>query len=685
MPTTTTKKKKKTTKKKFEKIVIPAKDTTLVIVESPTKARTIERFLGKDYTVTSSYGHVRDLPSSTLGVDTEHNFEPKYVTPRKIQKHVTALKKAAKEANDVILATDEDREGEAIAWHLANILELEHPKRIVFHEITKTAIADAIEHPRAIKEELFHAQQARRVLDRLVGYKLSPFLWKKVMRGLSAGRVQSVALRLILEREAERKAFKEEEYWTIDALLGAKNETFEASCFAKDGKTLGKFAIPNEEKAKEITTALEDVSWEITDVSRRDVVKTPRAPFITSTLQQEASRRFGFSAKQTMYIAQQLYEGIELKDEASGLITYMRTDSTNIAPEAMRAAEGYINNTFGEKYVVKGGRTFKKKTKGAQEAHEAIRPTDILRTPDEVKAHLDKKQYQLYTLIWQRFIASQMQPAVFTAMTVDITAGAYTFRATGQHIKFDGHLKVWPLDSKEHILPELKKGEKVDCKELEPKQHFTQPPARYSEAMLIKALEKHGIGRPSTYAPIMSTLEDRGYVQKDENKKLAPTEVGETVNELIVQNFPDIVDIDFTAEMEEQLDTIAEGKKEWVPIIKNFYVPFEKNLEEKMETVKKRDMTEETDEICEKCGKPMVIKYGRFGKFMACSGFPDCKNTASLPPVSLNIPCPECGKGELVERMTRKRRQFFGCSRYPECEYATWKKPETTTTEHENK
>lgn len=649
----------------------------LVIVESPTKAKTIGRFVGDDFVVTSSYGHVRDLPTSTLGVDVENEFQPKYIVPRKSQKNVTALKKAAKKADEVILATDEDREGEAIAWHLAEVLKLTEPKRIVFHEITKHAIEEALEHPRSINGKLVEAQQARRILDRLVGYTLSPFLWKKVMRGLSAGRVQSVALRLIVERERERKAFIPVEYWSIGAELKGKGsaESFVAFLHARQGKVLDKLDIKGKDAADAIVKELESTKWQVASITKKAITKSPLAPFTTSTLQQDASRRFGFSARQTMFIAQQLYEGVELKEGSTGLITYMRTDSVNLAPEAVRAAAQHIRTVYGEQYTVPDGRVFKTKSKGAQEAHEAIRPADVALAPQMLKEYLEPKQFKLYDIVWRRFVASQMQPAQFDATTVDIATGEMIFRASGQIMKFDGHYRVWPVDSKDIILPPLKEGDELTLNRLLPEQHFTQPPARYSEATLIKALEEHGIGRPSTYAPTMATLDDRGYVTKDDKKKLAPTEVGEIVNDLIVVNFPQIVDLKFTAHMEEELDKIATGETPWIPIISEFYGPFAKLLEEKIETVEKRNMTEETDEICEKCGKPMVIKHGRFGKFVACSGFPECRNTKTLPPKSLGVPCPECKEGEIVERMTKKRRMFYGCSRYPTCTYATWKRP----------
>ncbi|MBI4132078.1 MAG: type I DNA topoisomerase [Candidatus Sungbacteria bacterium] len=669
----------------------------LVIVESPTKARTISRFLGNDFIVESSYGHVRDLPKSKLGVDVENNFAPQYVIPTKARKHVNLLKKVADTADEIILATDEDREGEAIAWHLVTALGLEdrpgdHIRRIVFHEITKTAIDEALKNPRDIDIKRVNAQQARRVLDRLVGYSLSPFLWKKVIRGLSAGRVQSVAVRLIVEREREIQSFRPQEYWTVTAALqkekdkARKAQSFEAALIKIGDTKLEKFSLADEAAAKAVTDDLENATWQVDSIEKRAVSKKPSPPFTTSTLQQEAFRRLGFSARQTMRTAQQLYEGVELGDEGpTGLITYMRTDSVNLSEESLRAANQFIKKDFGNKYVLSSPRRFKTKSKGAQEAHEAIRPTDPARTPDAVKPHLDRNQFRLYDLIWRRFVATQMAEALFDATAVDIgaksqklKAKSYLFRATGQTMKFDGYLAVWPAKFEEMLLPELSKDDTLTLNELKPLQHFTEPPPRFSEASLIKALEQNGIGRPSTYAPTLATIQDRGYVEKDESKRLRPTEVGSIVNDLLVEHFPEIVDIQFTAKMEEELDEIAEGKREWQPVIREFYEPFSKNLAEKYEVVEKQTPVETTEEVCEKCGKPMVIKFGRFGKFLACSGFPECKNAKPLPkepPKSTGVPCPECKEGEIVERFTRKGRRFFGCSRYPDCKHAMWTDP----------
>ena len=660
----------------------------LVIVESPTKAKTISRFLGRDFKVESSYGHVRDLPKSTLGIDVEKTFEPKYVIPTKSRKQVNLLKKEAEGADKIILATDEDREGEAIAWHLIAALGLENRpgnkiERIVFHEITEKAIKEALKNPRELDLKLINAQQARRILDRIVGYKLSPFLWKKVYRGLSAGRVQSVAVRLIAEREREIQNFKPEEYWTISANLKKTDtkEELEANLAKKDGGAINKFDIKTKEEADGILKELEEKEWRVLGVEKKAVSKNPWPPFTTSTLQQEAFRRLGFSAKQTMRLAQQLYEGVELGEQATGLITYMRTDSLNLSEDSLASAKEYLAREVGEKYALPSPRRFKTKSKGAQEAHEAIRPSDPARTPESVKPFLDQKQYRLYDLIWRRFTASQMPQALFDATSVDIKAGLpaqagdYTFRANGQTLKFDGFLKIYPLKFTELSLPELKLEDELELVKLRPAQHFTEPPPRFSEASLIKILEKNGIGRPSTYAPTISTIQERGYVKKNEKRQLEPSEVGFIVNDMLVEHFPEIVDIQFTAKMEEELDEIALGKKEWLPLIKEFYEPFSKHLAEKYESVEKQEFNENTDEVCEKCGKPMIIKRGRFGKFLACSGFPECKNTKNLPPVSLHLTCPKCKEGEIVERSTRRGRMFYGCSRYPKCDFASWQRP----------
>lgn len=679
---------------------MPAKknlEKKLVIVESPTKARTISRFLGSDFIVESSYGHIRDLPLSKLGVDVEHNFAPQYLIPAKARSVVKRLRTEAKKAHTIILATDEDREGEAIAWHLLFALGLEDKPgdnivRIVFHEITERAIRDALSHPRELDLKRVNAQQARRILDRLVGYKLSPFLWKKVYRGLSAGRVQSVALRLIVEREREIKKFIAEEYWTIEALLakekkeGAALSSVRATLAKIDGKTLDKFGITKSADAEIIKNDLNLASWTVEDVEKKAVVKNPLPPHTTSTLQQDAFRKLGFSAKQTMVLAQQLYEGIELGEGPTGLITYMRTDSLNMSEESLIGARNFIKKEFGEPYALPGPRRFKTTAKGAQEAHEAIRPTDPTRTPKSIKHFLERRQFRLYELIWRRFIATQMSAAVFDNTGVDIAAlprttkpvhAHYVFRATGQIMKFDGFLRVYPMKFAEVDIPELKPHEKLILEELTTLQHFTEPPPRFTEASLIKILEKYGIGRPSTYAPTISTIQDRKYVEKDERRRLAPTEIGVVVCDLLVEHFPEIIDIQFTAKMEEELDEIAEGKMEWQPVIKEFYTPFAAHLEEKYKEVKKHEIEDTTEEVCEKCGRPMVVKLGRFGKFLACSGFPECKTTKTLKqtPQTIGMKCPKCATGDIIVKHTRKRRIFYGCSRYPECDYASWTDP----------
>lgn len=705
----------------------------LVIVESPTKAKTISKFLPKaEYTILSSFGHIRDLPKTKMGVDTEKNYEPQYEIPAKAKKTVKMLKDAAAKSDIIYFATDEDREGEAIAWHLEHILKpkKEKSKRITFHEITKAAIEKAIDTPRKIDINLVDAQQARRILDRLVGYEMSPFLWKKVARGLSAGRVQSVAVRLIVEREREIKAFNQEEYWTIEAVFGKDKNEFEARLQKVDQKSLKKLDIKDEKQAKELLEKLQKQDYKITKIELKETAKKAPTPFKTSTLQQEANSKLHFSAKQTMMLAQQLYEGIELGTEGStGLITYMRTDSLNLSNEFKAGAKDFIEKEFGKEYLGPKARAYKK-TKGAQEAHEAIRPTLASRTPDSIKQYFNNNQYKLYKLIWERSLASQMADAKLNKTAVDIEddKNKFTFRANGVQIKFEGWQKAYSTDTKETILPDLKEKDAVDTKKIEPLQHFTQPPARYTEAALVKALEERGIGRPSTYAPTISTIQSRNYVVKDE-KKLAPTDIAFTVNDLLVDHFPNIVDYDFTAHMEEDLDKIAEGKKEWQPLIDEFYTPFKKNLTKKEKEISKKEITEEkTDEKCEKCKSPMIIKMGRFGKFLACSNYPECKNTKNIvstdgkdgkieteepektdekckecgapmvfkhgrygkflgcskypdckyiKPIlkKTGVKCPECGKGDIIERKSKRGRVFYGCSAYPDCKTAFWAKP----------
>lgn len=661
----------------------------LIIVESPTKAKTISQFLKDGYQVESSYGHVRDLPKSKLGIDLEHNFQPQYIIPRKAQKNVTKLKKLAAKAPKVILATDEDREGEAISWHLAQALNLPDYERITFHEITPDAINRALTEPRKIDLNLVDAQQARRVLDRLVGYELSPFLWKKISRGLSAGRVQSVALRLIADREEERKKFQKEEYWSIGALLEktSKKGQLLADLFKINDKTLEKFSIKNEVEAKKISDDLTKCQATVKNIEEKTVKKSPLPPFTTSTLQQEAWKKLYSSAKQTMRFAQMLYEGVDFGQGQIGLITYMRTDSVNLSEQSLHQAKDLIEKNYGQEYALASPRHFKTKSKLAQEAHEAIRPTHPEINPSEIKDKVENKMYKLYDLIWKRFIASQMAEATIKKATVEVEAvnsqNSYLLKTTGNLIQFDGFLKVYPLNLKELEIPELVKGEKLNIVEIKPEQHFTEPPARYNEASLIKILEEYGIGRPSTYAPIISLLQFRRYIEKDESRRFYPTELGALINEVLVKHFPEIVDIGFTAKIEEDLDEIANGKKEWVPIVKAFHDPFKKNLDEKYQEVSKKEIAEEkTDEICEKCGKPMIIKMGRFGRFLACSGFPECKNTKSLNnnqknPNYINMKCPKCQEGEVVRRRSKKGRFFYGCSRWPQCDFVSWKNPST--------
>ncbi len=651
----------------------------LIIVESPTKAKTISKFLGNEFVIESSYGHVRDLPEKSLGVDTERNFEPKYVILPKAKKRVAELNSKSKKATEVILATDEDREGEAIAWHLSQALGgVKKFERIVFHEITENAIKEALKNPREIDLKLVDAQQARRILDRLVGYKLSPFLWKKVAKGLSAGRVQSVAVRLVVEREKEIENFKPEEYWTISARLATlSKEEFEAQLAKIEDKKLEKFSIKNKEAADKIVSDLDGAAWRVLKIEKKETKRQPLPPFTTSTLQQTAWAWFGFSAKQTMLFAQQLYE--------TGLITYMRTDSVNLSKEAIAAAFKKIETDFGENYSATTPRIYKTKSKIAQEAHEAIRPTMPDKDPETLKEKLTPQQHELYDLIWRRFIASQMVNAIFEATSIDISAANCIFRATGNTLKFDGFLKVYPQKLSENFLPLLKEKENLKLEQLAPTQHFTEPPPHYNEASLIKALEENGIGRPSTYAPTIATIQARRYVLKDEAKRLRSTDVGILVNDILVKHFPEIVDIKFTARMEKDLDEIAEGKKEWQPVIRDFWEPFKKNLDKKsLELSKEKIATEKTDQKCPKCGKDLIIRMSRYGKFYACSGFPECRHTASLEKSSSGEAvtanedlghCHKCETGQIVRRRTKKGRTFWGCSNWPKCDYATWENP----------
>ncbi|MFA5051476.1 MAG: type I DNA topoisomerase [Patescibacteria group bacterium] len=714
----------------------------LIIVESPTKAKTISRFLGNAFHVEASFGHIRDLPRSKMGVDIEHDFAPQYIIPRTKQKTLTRLKKLALAAPKIYFATDEDREGEAISWHLIESFKTEKKnakkttdaglldaksERIVFHEITKEAIAEALKNPRQLEMHLVNAQQARRILDRLVGYELSPFLWKKVAKGLSAGRVQSVALRLIVERQREIDAFKPEEYWTIEAIFHKRQNDpvdIKAKLFKIQDKSLEKFAIKNSQEAQALMAKLQGANYTVADVQAKESKKNPPTPFTTSTLQQEANRRFGFSTRQTMMLAQQLYEGVDLgNNRREGLITYMRTDSVNLSEKFLHESKDFLNSSYGKQYSLPEPRRFKTKSKLAQEAHEAIRPTEVVNTPDAIQSFLEPKQLKIYELIWQRAVASQMPEAIMSNMTIDIqdTAHTYTFRSTGSTVKFDGFMKIYnPV--KENALPVVQSGEPLDAKKIDPIPHFTEPPAQYSEAGLVHALEERDIGRPSTYAPTIATLIERNYVNKEQSR-LKPTEIGFHVCDVLTEHFPVIMDYAFTARMENDLDAIASGTKEWVPIIKEFYEPFKENLMKKHEEVAKSEIA--SDIVCDKCGKPMVIKMSRFGKFLACTGYPECRNTKPLdqngqvaektpeeianqkcdkcgsPMVvkrgrfgpflacsgypnckniknienKTGVKCPQCGQGDIVVKRSKQGRTFYSCNRYPDCKYALWSKP----------
>ncbi|XXM73508.1 type I DNA topoisomerase [Lysinibacillus sphaericus] len=651
----------------------------LVIVESPAKAKTIERYLGKKYKVRASMGHVRDLPKSQMGVDVEKEFEPKYITIRGKGPVLKELKTAAKKAKKIFLAADPDREGEAIAWHLAHSLDMdtESQCRVVFNEITKDAIKESFKHPRAINMDLVDAQQARRILDRLVGYNISPLLWKKVKKGLSAGRVQSVAVRLIIDRENEIKNFEPEEYWSIEAEFKKDKEIFQASFYGIDGK---KVDLKTEEEVKSVLAKVKGESFEVNKVTKKERKRNPAPPFTTSSLQQEAARKLNFRAKKTMMLAQQLYEGIALgKEGTAGLITYMRTDSTRTSEVAQKEANEFITSKYGEDFVRQSERKEKKQQK-AQDAHEAIRPTSTLRDPGSVKEFLSRDQYRLYKLIWERFVASQMAPAIMDTMSVDLVNGPVYFRANGSKVKFPGFMKVYvegsddQQEEKDNLLPELKENDNVISELIDPKQHFTQPPPRYTEARLVKTLEELGIGRPSTYAPTLDTIQRRGYVSLD-NKRFVPTELGEIVLELVREFFPEIIDVEFTANMERSLDDIEDGKVKWERIIDEFYRDFEKHLvkaENEMEKIEIRD--EPAGEDCEQCGHPMVFKMGRYGKFMACSNFPECRNTKPIVK-EIGVKCPKCEKGNIIERKSKKKRIFYGCDQYPECDFLSWDKP----------
>ena len=653
----------------------------LVIVESPAKAKTIERYLGKKYKVRASLGHLRDLPKSQMGVDTENNYEPKYITIRGKGPILQELKKEAKKVKKIYLAADPDREGEAIAWHLANQLgvDIESDCRVVFNEITKEAVKASFKSPRPIDMDLVDSQQARRILDRLVGYSISPILWKKVKKGLSAGRVQSVALSLIIDRENEINAFEPEEYWSIAGSFTKGKSVFDAEYF---GNAKKKVKLTKKEQVDAIVGQLEGDSFDIVDVVKRERKRNPAVPFTTSSLQQEAARKLNFRAKKTMMVAQQLYEGITIgKEGIVGLITYMRTDSTRIADSAVEDAKSFIETTYGKEFLATIKPVAKSTSKAkTQDAHEAVRPTSVMRPPAAMKAYLTKDQLRLYKLIWERLVASQMAPAVLDTVRVDLLNGDVRFRATGSQVKFEGFMKVYvegnddKKEEKDSILPPLEKGEQIKYEEINPKQHFTQPPPRYTEARLVRTLEESGIGRPSTFAPTLDTIQKRGYVTLDA-KRFMPTELGGIVHKAVDEFFPKIIDVEFTAQMEKELDDVEEGNKEWKQVIHDFYKDFEATVEyadSEMEKIEIKD--EPAGEDCEKCGMPMVYKLGRYGKFMACSGFPDCRNTkAIMKPIG--VTCPTCKEGQVVERRSKTRRIFFGCDQYPECEYVSWDKP----------
>ncbi|MBE0335443.1 type I DNA topoisomerase [Paenibacillus sp. 23TSA30-6] len=653
---------------------------SLVIVESPSKAKTIGKYLGSKYIVKASMGHIRDLPKSQIGVEVENDFNPKYITIRGKGSILKELKDARKKVKKVYLAADPDREGEAIAWHLAHALDLDDTAdcRVVFNEITKQAVKDAFKTPRKINMDLVNAQQARRILDRLVGYKISPLLWKKVKKGLSAGRVQSVAVKIILDRENEINEFVPEEYWTITAKLAIKDSTFEAKFHQLRGK---KKELSSEADVQEVLETIGKSSYKVRDVKEKERLRNPSPPFTTSSLQQEAARKLNFRASKTMSVAQQLYEGVDLGKEGTvGLITYMRTDSTRIAVSAQEEAKEFIIQKYGEAFVPESPRQYSKKAANAQDAHEAIRPTSALRDPETVKPFMSRDQFRLYKLVWERFMASQMASAIMDTLSVDIEAGETIFRAAGSKVRFPGFMKVYVEGNddgkteEDKLLPPLKPGDKLKKESVEPKQHFTQPPPRYTEARLVKTLEELGIGRPSTYAPTLETIQKRGYVAIEE-KKFFPTELGELVIEQMEEFFPEILNVEFTANMEGDLDHVEEGVGDWVKVLSDFYESFEKRLEvaeEEMKEIEIKD--EESDVICDKCGSTMVYKLGRFGKFLACSAFPDCRNTKPIVK-DIGINCPTCGEGHVVERRSKKGRIFYGCDRYPECDFVSWDKP----------
>ncbi len=663
----------------------------LVIVESPAKARTVGRFLGRGYTVKASVGHVRDLYKSRLSVDVDHDFQPQYTVPRDKKKIVKELKLAAADAQEVYLATDPDREGEAIAWHImeATGLKPEQTRRVVFHEITRQAVTDAFANARQIDMQLVDAQQTRRILDRLVGYKISPLLWRNVRRGLSAGRVQSVALRLIVDREREIEAFVPEEYWSIEADLAKRSpqrQSFRAKLWRINGKD---FKITSGDEAQTLVNELEQAAWQVKSVKKGTRRRSPSAPFTTSTLQQEASRRLNFGARRTMRIAQSLYEGVRLGDQgAVGLITYMRTDSTQVAKIAQSEARRYIGETFGEDFMPAKPPFYRTKSRSAQEAHEAIRPTSVFRTPESMRPHLNAEQYRLYRLIWQRFVASQMKPAIYDTLTVDVEAGPaagprpYLFRATGSILRFPGYLKVYQESREEDdtskddtgvVIPELTAGEALNLLKLIPEQHFTQPPPRYTEATLVKTMEEYGIGRPSTYASIISTILDRGYVERKQ-KRLFPTELGTIVSDLLTAHFDRYLQVDFTARMEAVLDKIAQGQQDWREILRDFYAPFQQAVDHASKHMQEhRPEPEKVGEACPECGHDLIYREGRYGRFIGCSNYPACKYTRPII-IDTGVKCPKDG-GRILKKRSRKGKTFYGCENWPNCDFVTWNEP----------
>ena len=642
-----------------------------MIVESPAKAKTIEKYLGRNYKVLASVGHIRDLKKSTMSIDFENNYEPEYINIRGKGPLINDLKKEAKKAKQVYLASDPDREGEAISWHLAHILNLDETdkNRVVFNEITKDAVKNAFKEPRQIDMDLVDAQQARRVLDRIVGYSISPILWKKVKKGLSAGRVQSVALKLIIDRENEINAFKPEEYWTIDGTFKKGPRQFQASFYGMNGK---KMKLATNDDVKNVLSHIKGDEFTVESVEKKERKRNAPLPYTTSSMQQDAANKINFRTRKSMMVAQQLYEGINIGSGVQGLITYMRTDSTRISPVAQNEAATFITDRFGEKYSKHGSRI--RNAFGAQDAHEAIRPSSVFNTPENIAKYLDKDQLKLYTLIWNRFVASQMTAAVFDTMSVKLEQNGVQFAANGSQVKFDGYLAIYNDSDKNKMLPDMEKGDIVKRVNTNPEQHFTQPPARYSEATLIKTLEENGVGRPSTYAPTIETIQKRYYV-KLVSKRFEPTELGEIVNSLIVEFFPDIVNVKFTADMEAKLDDVEVGKEQWQKVIDEFYKPFEKEVakaETEMEKIQIKDEPAGFD--CEVCGSPMVIKLGRYGKFYACSNFPDCRHTQAIVK-EIGVECPKCHKGQIIERKTKRNRLFYGCNRYPDCDFTSWDKP----------